>query len=49
MRRKRKTKEVRKYGKEPWYNEEERGLIVWIATPAGEAWLEALLKLEDLM
>jgi hypothetical protein len=35
-----------KYGKEPRYNEEERELIEWMATPAGEAWLEELLNFD---
>jgi hypothetical protein len=46
MQEKRKTKNVRKYKKEPRYNKEERELIVQIATLAGEAWLEELLKFE---
>jgi DnaJ-domain-containing protein 1 len=46
MQEKRKTKDVRKYGKVPRYSEEEQELIEWMATPAGEAWLEELLKFE---
>jgi hypothetical protein len=43
---KRKAKDVRKYGRAPKYTEEEQELIEWMATPAGEAWLEELLYFE---
>jgi hypothetical protein len=46
MQQKRKAKDVRKYGRAPKYTEEERELIEWMATPAGEAWLEELLYFE---
>jgi hypothetical protein len=34
------------YKLEPQFSDEERELIEWMATPAGEAWLEELLYFE---